>query len=493
MTSQNLKLVTNYTLPTKGYVDISEYKNDFEEIKNSDTMELIQAGLISLSDINKDAKHQIRAEDLDVGHSKKLQEQIEAKGLSKVPYVIWDAVLKMFIIISGHHRIEALVQIERDKGIAEEDILIPVVVLEFENEETRDFFIQKENTRHEPAKGASFKDAVLFLQNQYAKNYNNWQSLIKGNIKNFKKDVYDALKKADYNFYSNRKENVYKTAFEKELKIDVVKTITTTFANQQATARYNTKKFGEWCNNTNVIVSAEDPSTKVLKHVVRKRLKWAEANNRIGLVPKGSVKLISHIGKATGYESLQDKRMTHLETLERENKFLYNNPNLNFAVEEVSYLSQFKSGDGSFIEPQLRFFWDYNKMTFVDSKGNNYRQTLKAKQTKHITRKIKKNNKKNNTKKTTNSFLKQKKIYEQIISIVGLKPRKFPTKVVFFTKPEAEAIAKHINPSFDFKGKTVCGHEKSIFANSIPGWQKQDTTATHPNMPNLEKILLILS
>jgi hypothetical protein len=76
---------------------------------------------------------------------------------------------------------------------------------------------------------------------------------------------------------------------------------------------------------------------------------------------------------------------------------------------------------------------------------------------------------------------------------VGLKPRKFPTKVVFFTKPEAEAIAKHINPSFDFKGKTVCGHEKSIFANSIPGWQKQDTTATHPNMPNLEKILLILS
>lgn len=492
MANQNLKLITTYTLPMKGFVDISEYKNDFEEIKKLSYVSIVRAGKINISDIDKSDKHQIRSGDLDIGNTKKLKEQILSNGLSRIPYVIWDKTLGMFIIISGHHRIEALTEIERDKGTAEEDILIPVCVLEFNNDDEKDFFLQRENTRHEQSKGHGKKDAILFLQNLLAKGYNNWQKIINNDTTKFKQEVYKALKHAGYPFETSAKNDVYEKAFEKQLKIDVIKTHTPSSATTVAINRYGVKKVGVWQQNKYVIASSEDASTKVLKQAVRHRLRWVEKNNRIGLAPKGEVKMIIYFGKAASYESLKDKRLTLLVTLERENKFLYNNHNLNFTVDEVSYLPQFKSGDGKFVEnQQIRFFWDYNTMTFKNSNGVSFRQALSAKPKTNKPKKAKQNKKNKNG--VNSYFMKQKDLYEKIINLVGMKPRSFPTKAVFFTRLEAEAIAKSINSNFDFKGKTVCGHEKSIFANCIPDWQKQDTTATHPSMPNLEKIFLALS
>jgi len=493
MTSQNLKLITTYTQAMKGYIHLSEYKNDFEEIKNSSYVSIVGAGKISIMDIDKSDKHQIRSGDLDIGNTKGIKEQISLRGLSKIPYVIWDEILQMFIIVSGHHRIQALIEIERDKGVAEEDILIPVCVLEFSNDDEKDFFLQRENTKHEQSKGHSKKDAILFLQSLLAKNYNNWQKIISNDTTKFKKEVYKALKDAGYPYETSGKSDVYEKAFEKQLKIDVIKTHTPSSATTVAINRYGVKKVGAWQQqNKFVIASSEDASTKVLKQAVRLRLKWVEKNNRIGLAPKGEVKMITYFAKAASYESLQDKRATLLTTLQRENKFLYNNPNLNFTVDEVSYLPQFKSGDGKFVESQqIRFFWDYNTMTFRCPNGVNFRQALSVKPKTNKSKKTIQSKKNKNG--INNYFMRQKDLYEKIINLVGMNPRSFPTRAVFFTRPEAEAIAKHINPSFDFKGKTVCGHEKSIFANSIPGWEKQDTTATHPSMPNLEKILSNLS
>lgn len=71
---------------------------------------------------------------------------------------------------------------------------------------------------------------------------------------------------------------------------------------------------------------------------------------------------------------------------------------------------------------------------------------------------------------------------------VGFAVREFPTKTVFFNLAEAKAIALKIDPNFDFTNKTLCGNKKSIFNNVVKGWKHQETTATHPNLKNMERI-----
>ena len=491
----NLKLVNNFNHKIVNHIHNKEqYKNNFSVLTNSNSSKIKAVGYVRYSDINTFGNHQTRVDDLDPQHVSNLKDQIQTNGLSKIPYVEWNEEEESFVPLSGHHRIQAFHNINVDSyGKDDDTSLIPVCVVEFYDDIEREVFLQRENTNHEAQKIHTQNDAIRFLQKLKSLNYDSWNDLIKaGEFDKVRDSAYKAMKRAGYPYQTTNKMKIFNKAFEGDLKMDTLRTITTKESTSKSTHLWQVPKTDQWINNIYVIAGDDNASTKSLKIASRKKLKYVKKNNLYGCVPLGKIKMHIHFSAVKSFGALQNRRLNFLDTIVDENRFDYCNQNYNMVVDEIVFPPQFKSGDGKIKETMdMRFIWDYQKRTFVLSKDRSkiYSQIFasKSKKIKDIKKKASKPSK-TIQYKSDKYYEKQLQVYNMIADKVGFTPRNFPTKTVFFNAPEAKAIALKINPDFDFTNKTVCGNKRSIFKNVVIGWKHQATTATHPNLENMERI-----
>jgi len=506
----NLKLVNGPTSKIKSHiVEVTrEYKNDISFFKAGRVATMHAAGYVAFEDIDTFGDHQTRVKDLDRNHVEDLKNQIISNGLSKIPYVEWNTQDQNYTILSGHHRIQAFHDMNvQEHGKDEATSFIPVCVVEFFDDYEKELFLQRENTSHEAQKNHNHSDAMAFLRKLRSMNHNSWNSLFQaGDYEAVRKQAYKELDNAGYSLHGPSKKKVFEGAFESELKLDTLRTITTSESTKNSTHLWQVSKTDQWLDNKYVIAGNDDASTKSLKIATRKRLKYVKKNALFGKIPLGSIKMYIHFLSVKDFGALQAKRLRFLDTIADENCFDYCNSNYNLVVDEVVFAPQFKSGDGKIKETmEIRFVWDIQKKTFVLSSNNSktYQQVLKLPASKAKNSKVSKKKDEESLDfleafdistspiinyESDKYYKKQLQLYNMIADKVGFTPRKFPTKTVFFKLSEAKAIALKINPDFDFSGKTVCGSKNSIFRNVVNGWKHQDTTATHPNLENMESI-----
>ena len=500
-----LKAVANATSKIQSHItDMRrQFDNDFSVLENPLKSSIHAVGYVRYCDINTFGDHQTRAKDLDVGHVSKLMEQIIARGLSKVPYVEWNPEDENYVMLSGHHRIQAYHNMNVDqKGADETTSLIPVCVVEFYDKFDRGQFLQRENTLHKAQKNHSYIDAIKYLHWLRSENYDSWDNMIKtGEWDIVRASAYKAITDAGYPFRGPAKKNLFDEAFESELKLDTLRTITPKESNNKALHLWQLDRTDQWIDNKYVIASNTDGSVKSLRIATRKRLMYVDKNRLFGRIPLGCIKMYIHVINSKSFESLQSMRLRFMETLVLENCFDYCNPSLNCVVDEVVFAPQYKSGDGKIKETkEIRFIWDNQNKSFVlaSDQSKDYSSILKTK-----TKKKKKNDERRSVfeifdiklpieYKSNKCYEKQLQVYNMIADEVGFAIREFPTKNVFFNLAEAKAIALKIDPNFDFTNKTLCGDKKSIFSNVVKGWKPQMTTATHPSLYNMEKIYFSL-
>lgn len=224
-----------------------------------------------------------------------------------------------------------------------------------------------------------------------------------GDYETVRKEAYKELGKAGYSLHGAAKKKVFEGAFKSELKLDTLRTITTSESTKNSTHLWQVPKTDQWINNTYVIAGNDDASTKSLKIATRKKLKYVKQNSLYGRVPLGSIKMYIHFLSIKTFEALQARRLKFLDTILDENCFDYCNPNYNIVVDEIIFAPQFKSGDGKIKETmEIRFRWDNQNKTFVLSNNANktYQQVLKV-----IVPKVKKP-KKSKVSKNAQIFLK---------------------------------------------------------------------------------------
>ena len=509
----NLKIVNGHSSKIKSAIwdATTKYKNDFSVFNNPLIAKIHTTGFVAFEDINTFGDHQTRVDDLDYKHVEDLKNQIISNGLSKIPYVEWKPEDENYTILSGHHRIQAFHNMNvQEYGRDVATSLMPVCIVEFFDAYEKELFLQRENTSHEAQKNHNYSDAIAFLRKLRSINHNSWKNLFQtGDYEIVRKQAYKEFDKAGYSLHGAAKKKVFEAAFKSELKLDTLRTITTSESTKNSTHLWQVAKTDQWIDNTYVIAGNDDASTKSLKIATRKKLKYVKLNNLYGRVPLGSIKMYIHFLSIKTFEALQTRRLKFLDTIVDENCFDYCNPNYNIVVDEVIFVPQFKSGDGKIKETmEIRFKWDNQNKTFVLSSKSNktYQQVLK------VVPKVKKPKKSKVSKITdernTNIFEalgialpadpinyisdkryeKQLQVYNMIADEVGFAIREFPSKTIFFNLAEATAIALKIDPNFDFTNKTLCGDKKSIFNNVVKGWKHQQTTATHPNLENMERI-----
>ena len=504
----NLKVVNGPTSKVESQIYNLEsgYRNDISVFKNPLVATINAVGYVAFADIDTFGDHQTRVKDLDRNHVEDLKNQIISNGLSKIPYVEWSTQDQNYRILSGHHRIQAFHNMNvQEHGKDEATSLIPVCIVEFFNDYEKELFLQRENTSHEAQKNHNYYDAMAFLRKLRSMNHKGWDDLFRsGEYEAVRKMAYKELDKAGYSLHGSAKKKVFEGAFESELKLDTLRTITTSESTKNSTHLWQVSKTDQWIDNTYVIAGNDDASTKSLKIATRKKLRYVKKNNLYGRVPLGSIKMYIHFLSVKTFEALQSRRLRFLNTIVDENCFDYCNSNYNIVVDEVVFAPQFKSGDGKIKETmEIRFKWDNQNKTFVLSSDSNrtYQQALAVKDKKS---KISKNDGERQSLfeildialpiiyESNDHYEKKQQVYNMIADKVGFSSRCFPAKKVYFNKDEIVAIALKIDPSFDFSDKTVGGDHKSIFANVIKDWEPQKSKATHPSLDNMEKIYFSL-
>ena len=85
---------------------------------------------------------------------------------------------------------------------------------------------------------------------------------------------------------------------------------------------------------------------------------------------------------------------------------------------------------------------------------------------------------------TTNDLTAVEKL-DKIKTELGFQP----AGTDFFLKHQVCALLNRINPEFDSSSMVM----DEMIVEGIPGWIAQDTVPPHPNLPNIDLILSLLS
>ena len=334
-----------------GQFDPDDYENNSRDIVESGgTIEgyhIIDEG--SLLDFKGG---QVRAKDLDKGNIARIKQEIEARGLKEAAVVM--RLGKEFKTISGHHRIEAKIQISRANG--ETSAHLPVIVVSSNWDEIElDFWKQRENTKHNSSKSHTKDDAIKFIGDLRSKNYRNWAN--RNDEENIKREVYDALEKAKYTYQGKHRKDIFIGAFDDVVKKDTVKAVSSSDASRDARTIFNQTK-DLWENNVYVVGSSQDASRKCLQIALQERgaaILKGEVNPHIS--PRGEIKMLVHFPPAyKSKDSLKNQRINYLEDLKSVN--ILQTSSLNCKIVEVVFPMQFRGRTEQESETKnIRFVW----------------------------------------------------------------------------------------------------------------------------------------
>jgi len=332
-------------------IDLSNYENDFNSIRKYGG-QILASGMVPFDkiEINK-GTHQTRANDYDIGHIRILQQQIQVDGLACVPIVEWCEDVSKFCVVSGHHRIYALKDLNDEK--------IPVCVVEFSNEVKKEFWKQQEN-QHKAVKPHTTQDAVKFIVSLKESGHMNWDTSM--DEETVKRQVYDTLRQAGYKLPGKVEQKIFMDAFKKFRK-STITTVSKDDAEKNAQTIFNQPK-DKWKNNNYVIASGEDASRKCLMVACRTRCEYIYKNNiNTYSIPKGTVSILTYF--PAGYKdkkTFNRSRIAYLEKIKILNKLLFSN--INLSVDRVYFEPQLKDKTGKKEVEYQRYYWDSRVQDF---------------------------------------------------------------------------------------------------------------------------------
>lgn len=363
--SAPIKLFTSLFVTT---LSLEDYSNDYDEVTKYNG-NIVGSGWVDLSNIDHTGESQTRGSDYDKGHVVVLASQIEADGLSRLPYVEWDQELENFVVLSGHHRIKAMKKIAEAKG--QEQILIPVCVLKFKGFFNKKFWLQREN-KHEAAKGHCKNDAIKFIIDLREGNYKNWNT--RKDMDNIKNEVYSALTDAGYTYNGRYKKEIYCSAWD-DIARDTVRTIAAADATQLAKAIFN-GPMNTWSidrsasdstliSQTYCITTSQDASRKCL-HIAGEELAASMYKTRRSIyeAPLSKVKAFIYFpGAYKTFSDFNEQRKQFITQQEINNRIYFSS--VNMIVSEIVFPPQFKGKKKSQTEEEyIKYVWNFQSKKF---------------------------------------------------------------------------------------------------------------------------------
>ena len=346
----------NYSFETlfKSKINLNKYKNNFSTIERFKG-KVLMGGLTNINNIEiSKGSHQTRANDYDVGHVKRLAQQIGADGLTNVPIVEWCSDIEKFCVLSGHHRIYAMKELGYEN--------IPVCVVKFSNHMKKAFWLQWEN-KHEAAKEHSTKDAEKFICDLRQSGFKSWDSRKPSEEEAIKSEVYAALFEAGYTFGGKSKKDIFVRAFS-DFKRSTITTVDSKEADKSALAIFNQPK-DKWLGNKYVIASGMDASRKCLMVAARERSEYIYLNKINPYeIPESEVSILTYFPAAYKEKrAFTRQRIDYLEKIKILNVVLLKN--INLTVDKIVFQPQFK-GKNTDIETAFQHYrWDKNTSNFI--------------------------------------------------------------------------------------------------------------------------------
>lgn len=354
-----LKLINNEIESiSSGEWPLGKYSFDEDSIEKWNG-EIIGTHWISEYNIDDFENHQTRAKDYDKGHVQELKIQIIADDLHEA--VIGEITSEGKVkILSGHHRVKALIEISREKG--EEFALIPFLLVSFENPHDKSFWKQIEN-KHDAVKRHGKEDAIKFLTDLRSDGYKDWDT--RTDEKAIQKEAYEALSEAGYPYVGKYKKEIYVQAFNDLKERDTIKAIKASDANRDSKVLFD-QDADRWENNKYVIASSLDASRKCLMIA---QLARAEAivSGKVNMVTGdlGEVKMLVYVPSAwKNKKFLVSQRKNYLEKLRNYN--ILAEKAFNMLVTEVVFPPQFRGKSKTETEQShQKFAWDFRRKKFI--------------------------------------------------------------------------------------------------------------------------------
>jgi hypothetical protein len=307
------------------------------------------------SQINWNYKdNQTRSGDLDLGHKAALSADIKSRGLIEKPLVMFDHKTKMYVPITGHHRMSVLRSHIESEKILE---LIPCASVSFESEIDKQLFMQGDND-HPPSKAHTREDAIRFIRNMREYGYFDHAE---GDEKNLKEMCFCLLEKHYCRLNTSRKEDVFHESFSdkkmtrvlKHTKEDVKSFIESSFKSQKGFA-WTADKYLAW-GDTN-------SARKAVAVALEKRVHDLDKGKVKTSGPRGKVSVVTHFSsKAT--VDLDQLRKDFLKTEELLNKHAYG-PGKVIIIDKVSFLPQVDGKRGIRETKLITYKWNYETEQF---------------------------------------------------------------------------------------------------------------------------------
>ena len=309
--------------------------------------------------VNQISSHQTRAEDYCKDHVRNIKEQIIDRGLKHAIVGELDD-LGNVVILSGHHRIEALKQISLDKK--EKEVSYPIAIVKFYDDDNRDKFKQKENS-HLASLNHNMYDAIKYLITLYDRDYYSWSS--RSDVSNLKTECYKVLKDAGYTLSPAHKAKIFKSVFNHQIKSkDTISHVSPSDAKNNCHKFFNVEEDSYWdVDDEFVMYSSADASKKTFLIALNSRA-FAIHNDRADVTILSKIKTYIHFLAGYGtFKSLEDKRHSYLEFLKIFN--MYNGEGTNTIVSEVVFAAQFRSSDPNKTETEdIHYEWNSKNQNF---------------------------------------------------------------------------------------------------------------------------------
>jgi len=165
-TNQNAKVIQ---LENTQYVheDINNYKYNHDLLLEY-KINVVSTHRVTWNDLNiQSRKGQVRAKDIDPSLLDKMKISIEKIGLQSWPIGMYEEDSQKITVLSGHHRLHALLDVETPDPL--NDAIFPIMLVKSKSKLSLRKWMQRENGHEDSvSKGNSKDDAVKYIQDIYS-------------------------------------------------------------------------------------------------------------------------------------------------------------------------------------------------------------------------------------------------------------------------------------------------------------------------------------
>ena len=337
-------------------------------------VQILGAGYVSSTIIDKIEQNQVRAEDYDKSHVAKLRDEISTGGLDVLPIVSYNPVTGLVEIQDGHHRIKSMILISQLNG--ETKAQLPVLFVEFASDHQKKRFLRRSNN-HNSSKSNSKTDWVKHLADIIIDNSNglNWGSrrdaIVSADYSDEEKqieteklrtEVFAELTACGCSHQGRHRAEIFLKAFE-NLRTSTVRNIDCNNSKRDAKMLFNSRQLEKWDNNRFSFSAGADASRKAVKIA---EIEWAKMMDS-GKVDTfggemGMINMLTYFpGSYITLEKLNEKRQSFLNSWTLNNKMFRNSP---VRVNKISFEPQFRCN--KFSETlAISYIWDPSVLKFV--------------------------------------------------------------------------------------------------------------------------------